>query len=128
MPANLKIERQTSQKKIVLDYLKNVTSHPSAEDIFAAVRKKLPQISFGTIYRILNNFKEKGEIQEIPSVKSRFDGDISNHAHFICEECDKIYDIFDLCENCGIFKSSKLKVGKIKNYQMYFYGKCKKCS
>ena len=38
-------ERITSQKKIILDYLKEVNTHPSAEDIYLKVRKRLPRIS-----------------------------------------------------------------------------------
>lgn len=121
-------ERLTCQKKIILDYLKSVKTHPSAAAIYLNARKKLPRISSGTVYRILKNLKKKKEIQEIPDRVSRYDGDISSHAHFICQKCRQIFDIFDLCEKCRIIKRQKLKVGKINNYQIYFYGICKNCS
>ena len=117
-------ERITSQKKIILDYLKKTTTHPSAEEIYLAVRKKLPRISLGTAYRVLKNLKEKGEIREIPHDVSRYDGNISPHSHFICEKCQNIFDIF---EEYNILKHKRIKVGKIKNYQVFFYGTCKKC-
>ena len=79
----------------LLDYLKSVKTHPCAEDIYKAVKKKLPNISLGTVYRVLNNFKEKGEILEIPFEVAHYDGDTSSHAHFICEKCKKIFDIFE---------------------------------
>lgn len=119
--------RITSQNRIILDYLKSVTSHPSAEEIYLAVRKRLPRISMGTVYRNLKKLKEKGEIQEIPCEISHYDGDISSHAHFICQKCNKIFDIFDACRECSILKRKKIKVGEIKNYQIHFYGLCKKC-
>ncbi len=119
-----KKERITSQKKIILGYLKSAKTHPSAEIVFKEVRKKLPRISLGTIYRILKNLKEKGEILEIPSDISRYDGNISAHSHFFCQSCGKIFDVFD---KAPILKVGKLKVGKIKSYQVYFYGKCKNC-
>lgn len=121
------MERITCQKKAILDYLKSVKTHPSAEEIFQEVRKKLPRISLGTVYRILKNLKEKGEILEIPTEVSRFDGDTSPHAHFICQKCKKIFDVSDECQECKIIKSKKLKVGKFKNYQVYFYGICREC-
>ena len=120
-------ERITSQKKLILDYLKSVKCHPSAEKVHLEVRKKLPKISRGTVYRILNNLKEKGEIQEIPCEVSHYDGDISSHAHFICEKCGEIFDIFDVCKECNILRSKKTKVGGIKNYQIHFHGICKNC-
>ena len=56
------MEKITSQKQIISDYLKNTTSHPSAENVYSEVRKKLPRISMGTVYRILTSLKEKGEV------------------------------------------------------------------
>lgn len=123
-----KEERITSQKKIILDYLQNVKTHPSAEEVYLEVRKKLPRISQGTVYRILSNLREKDKAQIIP-VKgiAHFDGDISSHAHFICQKCNKIFDIFCVCSKCSILKNKKTKVGKIKNYEIYFYGNCEYC-
>jgi len=122
MITNNKQERVTSQKKIILDFLKSVKTHPSTEEVYLAVKKKLPRISLGTVYRNLKDLKEKGEIQEVFSGVSHYDGDMSPHAHFICEKCDKIFDIFE-----KIDVPKKTKVGKIKNYQVYYYGFCKKC-
>lgn len=121
-------ERLTSQKKIILDYLKSVRIHPSAEKVYLAVKKKLPRISQATIYRILNNLKEKGKAQMIPvEGVAHFDGDTSPHAHFICTECNGVSDVFDICSKCQILKKKRLKVGKIKSYKIYFYGNCKYC-
>jgi Fe2+ or Zn2+ uptake regulation protein len=118
-------KRMTNQKRIILEYLKSTKDHPSAEMIFKKVKKKLPQISLGTVYRILNEFKEEGKIVEIPEKVSRFDGNTLPHAHFICQKCKRIYDVF---EDFKILKKKKLKVGKINNFQIFFYGICKKCS
>jgi len=122
------MERLTCQKKITLDYLKSVKTHPTAEQVYHEVQKKLPQISQATVYRILNNFNDKDLVRIIP-VKgtAHFDADTSVHAHFICEQCNKVYDVFDVCDKCDFLKNKKLKVGKINSYKIYFYGKCKKC-
>ena len=94
-----KKERLTNQKKAILDYLKSVKTHPTAEEIYQKVKKKLPRISRGTVYRILNNLKKKNQIQEIITEVSHFDADISSHTHFICQECGKIIDLFDKMPN-----------------------------
>jgi len=121
-------ERLTSQKQIILDYLKGIKTHPTAEIVYSAVRKKLPRISQGTVYRVLNNFKEKGNA-EVVSVKgiAHFDGDISSHAHFICEKCDKVFDVFDVCSSCNVLDKKRVKVGKINHYKISFYGICNRC-
>ena len=121
------MERQTYQKKIILEYLKSVCCHPSAETVYSEVKKKLPSISRATVYRVLKSLKEKKEIQEIPTQVSRYDGDTTSHAHFVCEKCNKIFDIFKICQECKILKRKKTKVGEIKSYQIHFYGICKKC-
>ena len=127
MITNNKTERNTSQKEIILDYLRRVSSHPSAEKVYLGVKSKLPRISRGTVYRNLKNLKEKGEVLEIPADVSRYDGNVSNHAHFICQKCGEIFDLFDFCEDCKVLKNKKTKVGRINKYQVYFYGQCSKC-
>src|SRR3989344_8944130 len=103
----------TNQRKIILDYLKGVDTHPSAEIIYGEVKKKLPQISRGTVYRNLKNLKRKREIQEISAGIAHFDSDSSSHAHFICKKCNRIFDIFNICKECGVLKRKKTKVGRI---------------
>jgi len=128
MKTSSKTERATSQKSLIFGYLKGVKTHPTAETIYKEVRKKLPNISQGTVYRVLNNFKNKGEILGIDTKDTvHFDADISDHAHFICEKCENVYDVYDECSKCGILKNRKTKVGKINHYKINFYGECKQC-
>lgn len=119
--------RITSQQKIILDYLKGVKTHPYAEIVYEEVKKKLPQISLGTVYRNLNVLKEKGEIQEIKSKIARYDADISCHAHFICENCGVIFDVFEKIADEENIKNKKIKFGEIKNFQLYLFGICNNC-
>lgn len=119
------MERLTSQKKIIIDYLKSVKTHPTAEMVYEAVKKKLPRISRATVYRILNNLKEKQVV--LVKGKAHFDGNASPHVHFICEKCDNVYDVHDVYSKCEFLKKKKLKIGKINYFNIYFYGICKKC-
>jgi Fe2+ or Zn2+ uptake regulation protein len=120
-------ERNTNQRAVILDYLRGVKSHPTAKAVYLAVRKSLPHISLGTIYRNLDNLSRKQLIQEILAKEAHYDGDNSCHAHFICQKCSKIFDIWDLCKNCKVLLKKKLKVGKIKRFQIKIYGECKNC-
>jgi Fe2+ or Zn2+ uptake regulation protein len=119
----------TNQKEIILGYLKGAKSHPTAEEIYKAVKKKLPRISRATVYRILKDYTTKGEIQELSfSGASRFDADTNCNVHFICQNCNKIFDITEsFCNNCNIIKSGQTKAGKIEKSKIRFYGQCKKC-
>lgn len=122
------MERNTPQKQIIYDYIKKTKTHPTAEEVHKAVKATLPGISLGTVYRILNNLVEKSEVRELCVEKTRYDGDISGHAHFVCRRCGRVFDIFDL--NLKIDPediNTNKNIDKINNYQIYFYGICRKC-
>ena len=126
----LRIRKEVKEKTMgyILDYLQGVTNHPTAEEVYNKVRKNLPRISRGTVYRILNNLKKNGDIQEISTKDiTFFDGDTSDHSHFICQGCGAIFDVFDECSKCEIIRNKRIKVGKINSYRIYFYGICKNC-
>ncbi|EKE21982.1 MAG: hypothetical protein ACD_7C00086G0034 [uncultured bacterium] len=120
-------ERLTNQKQFILDYLQDTTTHPTAEEIYLNVKKYLPRISLGTIYRNLENFVATEKILEINGATKRFDGDMSDHQHFICNSCGKVYDIFCKIPQIKNFQSHIHKIGKIEKYQILFYGTCKEC-
>ncbi|MFH1508711.1 MAG: transcriptional repressor [bacterium] len=122
------VHRNTSQRTIILDYLKSIKEtdkHPTADDVYKKVRTKLPRISLGTVYRNLNFMKERGEIQEISGPMARYEVIHGPHAHFVCENCNKIVDL----ENEYVNKLSclKTKVGKVKSCSIYLYGICNNC-
>lgn len=122
-----KKERLTNQKKIIIDYLRSAKTHPSAKEVFRAVRKKLPHLSLGTVYRILNRLKEKAEILEIPEKVRRYDGQTKTHGHFICQRCSKIFDVMIKSKDWQFTKIKKTKFGKAEKYIVYFYGLCRDC-
>ena len=123
------MQRMTSQKQIILDFIKKTTVHPTAEQVFLEIQKKLPHISQATVYRILNTFVKNGIIQNITGKKTHFDGNQKIHQHFICNKCEKIFDIFDNDTTDFLEKKQKnIKNGKIKNFELTFYGICNKCN
>lgn len=121
------MERSTSQKEIIFKFLEKTKNHPSAEKVYLEVRKKILKISRATVYRNLKDLRDKGKIQEISSEVSHYDGDTSSHAHFICQKCNRIFDVFDICRGCSVLKKKKVKVGKINNFKIYLYGYCRNC-
>lgn len=121
--------RMTNQRRLILDYLRGVKTHPTAKMIYREMKKKLPQLSFGTVYRNLNFLVDQGYILALRSVNDyvHYDGNPSQHPHLICEKCGKIFDLEDHYYK-NIFKTGKkTKHGKIKYYRLNFYGLCNKC-
>ena len=86
--------RMTRPRKVILEELRKVNTHPSADELYEIVRRRLPRISLGTVYRNLEILSESGDIQKLEpgcSLK-RFDGNPSEHCHIRCVRCDRIAD------------------------------------
>ena len=85
--------RMTQQRRVVLDELRAVTTHPTAGEIYDAVRKRLPQISLGTVYRNLEALSQAGTILKLPGTPMRFDGTVREHYHIRCVHCSRVGDV-----------------------------------
>jgi Fe2+ or Zn2+ uptake regulation protein len=122
--------RKTRQRDLILKTLRGTKSHPTADWIYEKVKKEIPNISLGTVYRNLSTLKEMGEILELNygSKYSRFDGNPQNHYHFVCTECGRVFDV----EGCPVDKGLDEKVSRENDVEVYFhrtefYGICAEC-
>lgn len=121
--------KRTRQKEAILRVLRSTNSHPTAEWIFSEVRKEIPHISLGTVYRNLRQLREKGEILELEvnGAPGRFDANTEEHYHFRCVRCGCVCDV-DEPVSKGLGKRVARKTGfKISDYRLEFRGLCKEC-
>ena len=121
--------KRTKQKEAILEVLRSATSHPPADWVYDEVRKEIPNISLGTVYRNLRLLRQMGEISEIDfsSTFSRFDGSSDNHYHFRCEKCGRVFDV-DEPVNKELDERIAPKTGfKISHHRLEFRGLCKEC-
>jgi Fur family ferric uptake transcriptional regulator len=88
-------QRMTRQRRIILEELRKLKSHPTADELYDAVRERLPRISLGTVYRNLDVLQENGEVLKLESAGSqkRFDGDTHPHYHVRCVHCGRVGDV-----------------------------------
>ena len=77
-----------------MEEIRKVNTHPTADGVYEMVRKRLPRISLGTVYRNLEILSSCGLIQKMGPVSSqmRFDGNTSGHYHIRCVYCDRVED------------------------------------
>ena len=125
----MSVARKTKQKEAILEVLKGTDSHPTASWIYERVKRKMPHISLGTIYRDLKMLARNGEILEIDftSNPSRYDGNTGNHYHFRCLKCDNIFDI-DEKVNLEIDRRVAQNTGFTVMYHcLEFHGLCRYC-
>ena len=120
----------TRQRKVILEELRSVCTHPSADEIYELVRKRLPRISLGTVYRNLEILSESGEIQtlELGSAQKRFDGVAENHYHIRCIQCDRIVDAPPELEVKINHELKSATAYKITGHKLEFIGICPDCS
>ncbi|MFX1505732.1 MAG: Fur family transcriptional regulator [Promethearchaeota archaeon] len=119
----------TNQRVAILDFLKDNLNHPTVEEIFEEVKRKLPRITKATVYKNLNVLVDNNLIKEV-NVKgvSRFEAKMAPHHHLVCKTCGKILD----------YKSKELtdyalRIIKeqteiiIDSAETTFFGQCKSC-
>ncbi len=95
---NVKTQRNTQQRQVIYEELKRLTSHPTAAELYAVVRKRLPRISLGTVYRNLEILVKNDMITKIEmgGAETRFDAERKNHHHVRCLECGRLDDLRDI--------------------------------
>lgn len=88
--------KATHQRTEIYRELASSEEHPDAETLFRKVQKRIPAISFDTVYRTLRVLVEKGVVSRVgPALdRSRFDANLLKHHHFICESCGLVRDFY----------------------------------
>ena len=122
--------RLTPQRLLIWRELIRHSTHPGAEEIFKAVRRRLPTLSLDTVYRTLHLFSSLGLIEPIGSdrQRARFDADTTPHHHFVCEQCGAIFDVpSDEADRLQNFPT-QVSCGRVERVRVEFRGICKKCS
>jgi len=123
------LPRKSRQREAILKVLRSTTSHPTADWIHEQVRKEIPNISLGTVYRNLKLLKEEGEILDLDMAGgfNRFDGNSESHYHFRCEECGRVFDTNEPVDK-DIEERVARKTGfKVSHHRLEFRGQCNDC-
>ncbi|MEZ5378952.1 MAG: transcriptional repressor [Acidimicrobiales bacterium] len=85
----------TPQRLAVFEALHGDRSHPTAEVVWDRVRGVMPSMSLRTVYQVLNDLVELGEVNavDVGSGPVRFDPNVGEHDHFVCERCGRVVDV-----------------------------------
>lgn len=126
--------RRTSKKRqAIYDFFRGSTVHPSAEQVYAALKPQYPDLSLGTVYRNIGVLLDDGLIFSVGNVggEERYDARLSPHSHFVCTRCGAVCDVFSsvldealLIQYADI--ESELGV-KINAHSLSFKGLCADC-
>jgi len=123
------MQRQTMQRQIILKALKELSTHPTIEEIYADIYKEYPTISKTTIYRNLRQLAAKGIIRRASLLDGleRYEERTDQHYHFKCKNCGSIFDV-----EIGYLEGINSMVQKMYGFEVYghdvvFSGVCTKC-
>jgi Fe2+ or Zn2+ uptake regulation protein len=110
------------QRLAVAAFVLETTSHPSADEVFDAVRAGAPAISRATVYNTLNLFVRKGLLRQLVIAEGRvvFDPNVGPHHHFVDETTGEIHDVpWDALD---VRRIEALKGVKVREYQVVLRG------
>jgi Fur family peroxide stress response transcriptional regulator len=121
--------RKTKQKEAIMEVLRGTTSHPTADWVYSEVRKEIPNISLGTVYRNLRLLCQSGDILELDLCGnlSRFDARPDNHYHFRCEKCGQVFDVDEPVDKKIDGRIARKTGFMIIYHKLEFRGVCRKC-
>jgi Fe2+ or Zn2+ uptake regulation protein len=123
--------RLTGPRHAVLEVVRGTDSHPTAEEVHRLVRRRLPGVSLGTVYRNLWLLVREGLLDELPGPYARFDANTRAHHHFTCERCGRIIDVdAALAEPHARALSARVadRTGfSITNHRIELFGRCREC-
>lgn len=121
--------RNTAQKQIILDTLKNLGSHVSATAIYHELQNTHPHIGRATVFRVLSDMAEDGILLRVTVAGSddRFDITSRPHCHVHCRVCGKVDDIWLDCEPTMRTHIQNSSGFRVENEHIEFGGVCREC-
>lgn len=129
MANNESMMRLTTQRQIILEELAKVKTHPTASELYDMVRKRLPRIGLGTVYRNLELMAENGMILklEVGGTQKRFDATTDTHYHIRCSNCGKVDDIDTPVLDELVKEAAASSSYQVLGHHVEFSGICPSC-
>ena len=118
----------TVQRRVIMEELSLLKSHPTADDLFQIVRIRLPKISLATVYRNLADLAAAGKIRksELPGGKAHFETKLEPHFHLRCVHCEAIEDLPLSRSEVEDFLKDKV-TRRVQDFELCFSGLCRSC-
>ncbi|WP_018110982.1 manganese-dependent transcriptional regulator PerR [Thermus igniterrae] len=123
------LKRLTRQRKAVLEVVRRAHNHPDAAWIYQEVRKTVPKVSLGTIYRTLEALVAEGYLIPISKAgeATRYDANLHPHLHLVCQGCGEIVDLeLDLPDLVALAQAAHPGV-EVRTAEVTFRGLCPTC-
>jgi Fur family transcriptional regulator, peroxide stress response regulator len=121
----------TPQRVAIYEAIVSLKNHPTAENVIEYIKLNHPNISVGTVYKVLDSLVENELLKKVKTEKDimRYDAVLSNHHHLYCIETERIEDYEDEGLNEMInnyFKNKKIKNFIVQDIKLQITGKFNK--
>lgn len=120
----------TLQRQVILEELSKLNTHPTADELYLIIRKRLPKISLGTVYRNLEVLSTSGKILKLETSgkQKRFDGCVKRHFHKRCLHCNAVKDVeIDGINNVETVLEKIVKKNDLQDFNLEFSEICPDC-
>ncbi len=119
--------RYSKQREVILELVRSTHSHPTADWVYTQVRKKMPNVSLGTVYRNLGQLVDANVINVLKyDGVVHYDGNVAEHQHFSCQVCGNIFDIDVDVSDLMNQVETKTRY-HVADYQLHIIGICNTC-
>ena len=121
-------KRSTRQKRAIGEVLRKAVGPLSAPEILKCARDLSPGISLATVYRVVRSGAENGSLSvvHLDDKVSRYEeADRHHHHHFLCQRCDRAFDVATPCDLVARYVPEHFEVT---SHEITLYGNCVDCS
>jgi Fur family peroxide stress response transcriptional regulator len=122
--------RYSKKREAILEAISSTNTHPSAEWVYNKLKPEFPDLSLGTVYRNIAQFKSEGKIISVGVVggQERYDANVQPHLHFVCGNCSAVIDMdVNYCSGDLAARVEKKYGFKVSSYETIVYGNCDMC-
>ncbi|HOO70750.1 MAG TPA: transcriptional repressor [Spirochaetota bacterium] len=126
----MKTRRKSTQRERIFEIIAKEKTHPTAQVVYDILKKEMPSVSLGNVYRNIKILVEEGRIEcrNFGDGIERYDAITGIHYHFICERCKKVTDFPMSIQDDVVKKAKQLAHHTITGHSIQFFGICDKCS
>lgn len=123
------VRRKSMQRERIYEFIRSRMDHPTARSVYEALKKEMPSISLGNVYRNINILVEEGRVtrREFDDGIEHYDAIPGLHYHFICDTCKTVTDFPMQPLDIIMKKARGMSRHSISGHTIQFYGTCDKC-
>lgn len=123
------VRRKSIQRERIYEFIRSRMDHPTARSVYEALKKEMPSISLGNVYRNINILVEEGRVtrREFNDGIEHYDAIPGLHYHFICDTCKTVTDFPMQPLDIIMKKARGVSRHSISGHTIQFHGTCDKC-